>query len=38
MPRVKKSVKTRKRRKRVLEEAKGYRGARGHLYRAATEA
>jgi large subunit ribosomal protein L20 len=38
MPRVKKSVKTRKRRKRVLEEAKGYRGARGHLYRGATEA
>ncbi|MDP3039610.1 MAG: 50S ribosomal protein L20 [Deltaproteobacteria bacterium] len=38
MPRVKKSVKTRKRRKRVLKEAKGYRGARGHLYRGATEA
>ena len=38
MPRVKKSVKTRKRRKRVLEEAKGYRGARGRLYRIATEA
>jgi len=38
MPRVKKSVKSRKRRKRVLEEAKGYRGGRGHLYRIATEA
>ncbi len=29
MPRVKKSVKSRKRRKRVLEEAKGYRGGAG---------
>ena len=38
MPRVKKSVKSRKRRKRVLDEAKGYRGARGRLYRMATEA
>lgn len=38
MPRVKKSVKSRRRRKRVLEEAKGYRGARGRLYRMATEA
>jgi len=38
MPRVKKSVKSRKRRKKVLEEAKGYRGARGRLYRIATEA
>ena len=38
MPRVNKSVKTRKRRKRVLEAAKGYRGARGRLYRSATEA
>ncbi len=38
MPRVKKSVKSRKRRKRVLEEAKGYRGGRGRLYRIATEA
>jgi len=37
MPRVKKSVKSRRRRKRVLEEAKGYRGARGRLYRMATE-
>ena len=38
MPRVKKSVKSRKRRKGVLEEAKGYRGGRGRLYRHATEA
>ncbi len=38
MPRVKKSVKSRKRRKGVLEEAKGYRGGRGRLYRSATEA
>jgi len=38
MPRVKKSVKSRKRRKGVLEEAKGYRGGRGRLYRIATEA
>jgi len=38
MPRVKKSVKTRRRRKRILEEAKGYRGGRGRLYRIATEA
>ncbi|MBM4330490.1 MAG: 50S ribosomal protein L20 [Deltaproteobacteria bacterium] len=38
MPRVKKSVKTRRRRKRVLEEAKGFRGSRSRLYRIATEA
>jgi large subunit ribosomal protein L20 len=38
MPRVKKSVKTRKRRKRTLEEAKGFRGTRSRLYRIATEA
>jgi len=38
MPRVKKSVKSRKRRKGVLEEAKGYRGGRGRLFRHATEA
>ncbi len=38
MPRVNKSVKSRKRRKKVLEKAKGFRGARGHLYRMATEA
>jgi large subunit ribosomal protein L20 len=38
MPRVKKSVKSRKRRKGVLAEAKGFRGGRGRLYRIATEA
>lgn len=38
MPRVKKAVKSRRRRKRILEEAKGYRGGRGTLIRHATEA
>jgi len=38
MPRVKKSVKSRRRRKKILKAAKGYRGARGRLYRIATEA
>lgn len=38
MPRVKKSVKSRRRRKKILAEAKGYRGARGRLYRLAKEA
>jgi large subunit ribosomal protein L20 len=38
MPRVNKSVKTRRRRKRVLEAAKGYRGSRGRLYRIAADA
>ncbi len=38
MPRVNKSVKSRKRRKKVLEEAKGFRGSRGSLFRIATEA
>ena len=38
MPRVKKSVKSRRRRKGVLAEAKGFRGSRGRLYRIATEA
>lgn len=38
MPRVKKSVKTRRRRKRILEAAKGYRGSRGRLYRIAADA
>ncbi|MGQ9696027.1 MAG: 50S ribosomal protein L20 [Thermodesulfobacteriota bacterium] len=37
MPRVKKSVKSRRRRKKILAEAKGYRGARGRLYRLAKE-
>ena len=38
MPRVKKSVKSRRRRKGVLAEAKGFRGGRGRLFRIATEA
>ena len=37
MPRVNKSVKTRRRRKRILEAAKGYRGSRGRLYRIAAD-
>lgn len=35
MPRVKKSVKSRKRRKKVLAAVSGFRGARGRLYRIA---
>jgi len=38
MPRAKGGFKTRRRRKRILERAKGYYGAKGRLYRAATEA
>ncbi|OGW36851.1 MAG: 50S ribosomal protein L20 [Nitrospirae bacterium RBG_13_39_12] len=38
MPRVKGGFKTRRRRKRVLERAKGYYGAKSRLYRVATEA
>ncbi len=38
MSRVKKAVASRKRRKKVLKLAKGYRGARSKLYRTATEA
>ncbi len=37
MPRVKSSVKSRERRKKVLKMAKGYRGGRGKLLRTATE-
>lgn len=37
MPRVKKSVKSRQRRKKVLSAAKGYRGGRGKLLRTASE-
>lgn len=37
MARVKRSVTGRKRRRTVLERAKGYRGSRGRLYRAARE-
>lgn len=38
MPRVKRGNKKRKRRKKILKLAKGYRGARSKLYRTATEA
>jgi large subunit ribosomal protein L20 len=38
MPRVKRSVVARKRRKRVLKKAKGYYGARSKLYGVAREA
>jgi large subunit ribosomal protein L20 len=37
MPRVKKAVKSRERRKKVLKMAKGYRGSRSTLFRQATE-
>ena len=37
MPRVNKSVKTRKRRKKILEAAKGYRGSRRRLYSIAAD-
>ena len=37
MPRVKKSVKTHKRRKKILDAAKGYRGSRRRLYRIAAD-
>jgi len=38
MPRVKRGNKKRKRRKKILKLAKGWRGARSKLYRTATEA
>jgi len=38
MPRVKRGFKARQRRNKVLKLAKGYRGARGKLFRSATEA
>ncbi len=38
MPRVRRGNKKRKRRKRILKLAKGYRGARSKLFRTATEA
>ncbi|MFP3982460.1 MAG: 50S ribosomal protein L20 [Desulfurivibrionaceae bacterium] len=38
MPRVKRGFKARRRRKRVLKLAKGYRGGRHKLFRTATEA
>ena len=37
MARVKNSPATRQRRKKILKSAKGYRGARGRLYRCAKE-
>jgi large subunit ribosomal protein L20 len=37
MPRVKKAVKSRQRRKKILDMAKGYRGGRGRLLRTASE-
>lgn len=38
MPRVKRGVHAKKKRKKVLKAAKGFRAGRGHLYRIATEA
>jgi len=38
MPRAKGGFKTRKRRRKLLEKAKGYYGAKSRLYRVATEA
>ncbi len=38
MPRVKRGVNAKKKRKKVLKAAKGYRAGRGKLYRIATEA
>jgi large subunit ribosomal protein L20 len=38
MPRAKRGFKARRRRNKVLKLAKGYRGARGKLFRSATEA
>jgi large subunit ribosomal protein L20 len=38
MPRAKGGFKTKRRRKRVLDKAKGYYGARSRLYKTATEA
>jgi large subunit ribosomal protein L20 len=38
MPRVKRSVPARKRRRRILKEAKGFQGSRHRLFRTAREA
>ena len=38
MPRVTRGVQARKRRKKILKQAKGYQGARGNLYKSAREA
>ncbi len=37
MPRAKGGFKTRRRRKKILDKAKGYYGGRGRLYKTATE-
>jgi large subunit ribosomal protein L20 len=37
MPRVKRGVQARKRRKKILKQAKGYRGTRSNLYKTARE-
>jgi large subunit ribosomal protein L20 len=37
MPRVKKAVKSRQRRKKILDRAKGFRGGRGTLLRTSSE-
>lgn len=37
MPRVKKAVKSRERRKKILSQAKGFRGGRSRLLRSASE-
>jgi large subunit ribosomal protein L20 len=37
MPRVKRGVPARKRRKKILKQAKGYRGTRSNLYKTARE-
>ncbi len=38
MPRVKRSINAKKKRRKVLKAAKGYRGGNGNLYRIAAEA
>jgi large subunit ribosomal protein L20 len=38
MPRVRSGVKRKRRKKKILKLAKGFRGARGKLFRSATEA
>ena len=38
MPRTRNSVSSRKRRKKILKQAKGYRGARGNVYTIAKNA
>lgn len=38
MPRVRRGFKARRRRKRILKQARGYRGGRSKLYRSAVEA